>query len=419
MRKKHVVLLSVAALLFAGLFALHELGVLSMMWTMLASPAPSLPANFSSAAIPFELVGGHVMFDIKVNDSSHSVILDTGDRYAIIDLDVAKALGLKLGLGISGGGTGGGKMAGAIVRDTTFTIPGFDGYSQPLTLAFPLKQFSTRLGHDCDGILGTDMIKHFVVEIDYENRRVTFHNPKTFTYSGRGESIPIYLDKEKHPTIEATVTPVGGVPIKGNFSIDVGAKTGLSLYSQLVTQHHLPGTNVASIPEHGVSGAGGDSTGVMSRVAELQLGQFKFNRPTTYFSQDTAGAFADPDIQGNIGEGLLGQFKLFLDYGNNRIIFEPSGKFAGTYDPAFTGAKVVATGVKYKTFEVADVDANSAASEAGVLKGDVIAAVDGHLASELTLTNLQDLFNQPVARAVTLHRGGQTLQVTLKPRTLP
>src|SRR3954462_1494269 len=136
MRKKPVILLSVTTLLCAGAFALHQLGVLSMMWTMLASPAPSLPAGFSSAAIPFELVGGHVMFDIKVNNSSlHSVILDTGDRYAIIDLDVAKALGLKLGLGISGGGTGGGQMSGAVVRDSNFTIPSFDGYSQPLTLA--------------------------------------------------------------------------------------------------------------------------------------------------------------------------------------------------------------------------------------------------------------------------------------------
>jgi hypothetical protein len=228
----------------------------------------------------------------------------------------------------------------------------------------------------------------------------------------------MHLDKEKHPVIEGTVTPIGGVPIKASFAIDVGAKTGFSLYSPFVAKHHLPGPNVPAVPERGVSGAGGDSIGVMGHTAELQIGQFKFSRPTTYFSQDQAGAFADPVTQGNIGEGVLGQFKLFLDYGNNRIFFEPSVKFTGRYDPAFAGLKVVATGSKYKTFEVVDVQPDSAATEAGVLKGDVITGVDGHPASELSLTNLQDMFSQSVTRTLTVQREGQSLQVTLNPRTL-
>ncbi|HSS19763.1 MAG TPA: hypothetical protein VLL54_06790 [Pyrinomonadaceae bacterium] len=46
---------------------------------------------------PFELINRHIVLKVKVNDSaSLSFVLDTGDRYAIINLDRAKQLGLQV-----------------------------------------------------------------------------------------------------------------------------------------------------------------------------------------------------------------------------------------------------------------------------------------------------------------------------------
>jgi len=51
----------------------------------------------SPITIPFELANRHIMLKIRVNESRPlAFVLDTGDKYAIIDLDRAREIGLKL-----------------------------------------------------------------------------------------------------------------------------------------------------------------------------------------------------------------------------------------------------------------------------------------------------------------------------------
>ena len=86
--------------------------------------------------IPFELVNRHIVLKVLVNNSRPlSFILDTGDQFAIINLDRAKEMGLKLQGEIHMGGAGATISTGSFVRDSSFTIPGFPGFSQPLNAA--------------------------------------------------------------------------------------------------------------------------------------------------------------------------------------------------------------------------------------------------------------------------------------------
>src|SRR5882672_6412196 len=85
-----------------------------------AKPASTPPA----VAIPFELVNRHVMMQVKVNNSRPlSFVLDTGDKFAIIDLNRAKELSLKLEGEFRAGGAGSERPTGSFVKDATFTIP--------------------------------------------------------------------------------------------------------------------------------------------------------------------------------------------------------------------------------------------------------------------------------------------------------
>src|ERR1700693_3801156 len=125
----------------------------------------------STVTIPFELVNRHVVIQVKVNNSRPlSFVLDTGDKLAIIDLARAKELGLNLQGELRAAGAGAERPTGAFVRDSTFTIPGLAGFSQPVNIALPVRNLSSRMGRDFDGILGSDFIKEFVVELDYQAR---------------------------------------------------------------------------------------------------------------------------------------------------------------------------------------------------------------------------------------------------------
>src|SRR5204863_1940486 len=142
-----------------------------------------------------------------------SFVFDTGDKVGIIDLDRAKELGLKLGREIRVG-AGGGQLTGAAVAGSSWTLVGLDGFSQPLVLALPFANLAARSGHDFDGIIGSDFIKQFVVEVDYQARVIRLHGKDKFSYSGSGESVPIQFNNQGHPLVDAVVTPAGGAPIK-------------------------------------------------------------------------------------------------------------------------------------------------------------------------------------------------------------
>ena len=126
------------------------------------------PAD-ETVVLPFEMATGHIIIQASVNDSRPlSFILDTGDKYGIIDADRAKELGLTLGSAIPIHGVGPRPASGARVEGAAFRVAGLPGFSQPVTLAMPLADIAARLGHPVDGIIGADFISEFIVEIDYE-----------------------------------------------------------------------------------------------------------------------------------------------------------------------------------------------------------------------------------------------------------
>ena len=378
---------------------------------------PATPAV--DVAIPFELVNRHIVLKVQVNNSRPlSFVLDTGDQFAIINLDRAKELGLKLEGQVRMGGAGSQLSVGAFVRESSFTIPGFAGFSQPVTLALPIGNLASGFGQDFDGIIGSEFIKQFILEIDYQARLLKLHNKNSFAYSGSGESIPIQLDPHGHPIMEAEVTPLGSDPVKGKFVLDLGSGLALALYSPFVTEHRLLGPNLKTIKALGAGGAGGAVKGQIGRVSELKFGNFKINNPITFFSEDKEGAFASADVLGNIGARIMSRFRVLLDYDHSRIILEPTSILAEPFDHAFSGLSVQAEGKDYRTFRITDVLEKSPASEAALQPNDIITAIDGKPAAEVSLTKLNEMFEQPVSYKLTVKRGEQTLQVTLKPRKL-
>ena len=403
-----------------ALFSLIVFGLL--LPTAASRPIQTAPKPAASAAevtVPFELVNRHVVIQVRVNSSRPlSFVLDTGDKYAIIDLGRAKELGLNLQGELRAAGAGSERPTGSFVKDSTFTIPGLAGFSQPVNIALPIGNLASRLGQDFDGILGSEFIKQFVLELDYQARVIKFHDKDKFSYIGPGESIPIKLNGAGHPIIDAEVTPIGSEPVKGKFVLDIGSGAALILYSPFVAEHHLLGPNIKTIKAIGGAGAGGETTGRIGRVAELQIGKFKISNPSTMFSEDKEGALASSAVLGNIGARVTSKFRLLFDYGHDRIIFEPNNTFAEGLERAFGGLAMVAEGKDYRTFRITELLDNAPAAEAGLQKNDIITAIDGQPAAELTLSKLNEMLERPASYKLTVRRGEQTLHVTLTPKKM-
>lgn len=382
--------------------------------------AASLPAAGADAvAIPFELAKGHVFLDVRVDDSGPlGFVLDTGDKFAVVDFERAQELELELGGSVRVAGIGSQDSTGAFVQDAQFTLAGFPGFSQPVTLAIPVRKLAPRIGRDFDGILGSDFIQEFVVEIDYAARVMRLHDQAKFVYAGPGEIVPMRLDGQGHPYFAAEVTLVGGEPLAVELTLDIGSGGSLNLFSPFVAEHRLLDRAATTAGCLGGAGTGGESTGRTGRVAALRIGSLRLAGPVAYFSQDSAGAFAASDVQGSIGAVLTRRFKLFLDYGRERIVFEPAADFAEPFEFACSGLAILAEGPDYRTFRIARVGEDSAGAEAGALADDVIAALNGRPARDWTLTTLSEILARPRACTLTVLRGGQPLELALTPRTV-
>lgn len=413
-RTPFLTFLLLICLISASVFGLQTAAITAPRQAQATAAASSSPAT-----IPFELNNRHILLKGKVNSQPVGFVLDTGDQYAIVDLDLAKRMNLPLEGEVRVGGAGASTSTGAFVKDTTFTLDGLSSFSQPVKMALPLgNTLSPRAGRPFEGIIGYEFIREFVVEIDYQARVLKLHDKDKFTYNGPGESIPIKL-VHGHPTLEAEVTPVGSTtPLKGSFVFDIGASLTLALYSPFVAKNQLPGPELKTIKSLGGAGAGGETTGKLGRIGELKIGSFTIKNPVTLFSEDKAGAFASSSLAGNIGARVANKFRLFLDYERKRIIFEPNSNFAAPYDHATSGFAMIAEGSDYRTFRIRAVLENSPASEIGLQKDDIIVSINDEPASKFTLSNLNEMFERPVPYRLTIRRGEQTLQVTLTPRRL-
>lgn len=369
--------------------------------------------------IPFELVTRHIMIKTRINDSRPlSFGFDTGAEGCLVDADVARELGLKVEGQVRVGGAGSGTVAGSFVKEATWTLDGLDGFAQPVDLTIPLARLAARSGHDFDGIIGSDFIQQFVVEVDYEKRTLRLHDKDNFAYSGAGESIPIELNQQGFPYIEGEITPMAGDPIKGKFVLDLGSGGSVALMSPVVNEHNLLGTGLKTYRAIGIGGVAGPSTAQIGRIRELRIGKFSISNPVAMFAQDKAGAMASRTLIGNIGQQIASKFRIFLDYGRKRIILEPSGTFSDKMDRAVAGVALTTEGKNHATIRVTEVLENSPAAEAGLLKDDVIVKVDERSPTELTITKVFEMFEQTHPRKLTIKRGEQTLQLTLTPRKL-
>jgi hypothetical protein len=365
--------------------------------------------------IPFDLVNRHILVGVRVHDAPLTFIFDTRDTLGIIDIERARSLGLNLGGSVSVVGAGAGSQAGALVSDAGFTLAGLPGVVEPVKVAFPLASLFPALGRSFDGIFGTNFISRFVVEVDYANRRLRLHDRDTWTYAGPGQSVPITLDANGHPTFDGSITTAAGERVAAHFALDLGASAGLTLSTPFVAAHHLPGAGVKTVRAFAVLGAAGASEGRVGRLARVTIGSFDIDDLRAMFSSDTEGAHASTDIDGNVGQPIASRFRLFLDYGHKRIVFEPVSTRA--VEPAQSGFAFRAEGADYATLRVSDVLESSPASEAGVKIGDVIQAADG-VPTGLSVSTLAERLERPGPCVLTIRRGESTVKVTVTPRRI-
>ncbi len=338
----------------------------------------------SSTALPFELLNNHIYVEGVVNgDRRGRFLVDTGGVNLLTDTAAAR-FGIEPEGAIQGRGAGEGTVDVGVAKLESFTF-GAVTLRRPTFFVLPLGEVMAVEGVDFDGLIGFEVFKRFVVEIDYAGRRLTLTRPEAFEYRGKGQTVPFRFD-DRTPVVEGSVAS-----LPGTFSIDTGSRSTLDLFGPFVAAHDLDtrlGSRFEALTGWGVGG------GVRSKVAPgtaIRIGGVEVPDVVVTLSLQREGPFADQYLAGNIGGGVLKRFTVTFDYRNKVMILEPNRQF-GTPEPYDrAGMWVNRAG---DAFEVVDVVHGGAAAKAGIRVGERIVACDGKPATELPLTLLRERFRR-------------------------
>lgn len=368
----------------------------------------------SALKIPFALSGNLVLLPVRVNDSQPLwFIFDTGADSTVIDAGLVKELRLTPAGKITGSGSGGDAEA-VVLKELSFKLPNVEA-SHRTVAALPLDFLSAPLGRKISGILGNDITKEFVVEIDYAARTINLYEPQSYRYRGAGEIIPIIFE-ENLPFVRVRLAIEGRAKIAAKLELDTGSTGALLLNTPFVNKQQL----LKSIPQTSqirIGGVGGTAQAFLGRIKNVSLGSFMLEDPVTRFSQSTRGDYATARYDGLLGGEILHRFRVVIDYSRRRMMLEPNTEFPLPYEVDMSGMELVADGEDFSVVLVDDVRAQSPAAEAGIQGGDIITAIDARPARELTLDQIRKMFMQDGREyLLTLKRGEKSVQTRLKLR---
>lgn len=341
------------------------------------------------ANVAFQLVNNHIYVDGRINGKPARLVVDTGG-FNLLTPAGARKFGIAGEGKLSAAGTGENRTDLEIGHAQSVTV-GAVTLDAPVFYITDLGRLAAVEGVEFDGLVGYELFRRFGVQIDYAGSQLTIADPAHFVVPAGATELPFDLD-DHQPIIAGALD---GLPIR--ISIDTGSRSSLTLHSPFVKKNALLahyGANVESVTGWGVGGA---QRGYPARLGSLQLGDLRVEGIAADLFAGDKGSFANPDIGGNIGGGVLRRFTVAFDYANRRMYLKPNAHFSEFDDFDRSGLWLLGDGDALK---VADVAAGSAGEQAGLRAGDRITAIGGEAVAHRPLPHWRRLFADSPAGTV-------------------
>jgi hypothetical protein len=300
-----------------------------------------------------------------------------------------------------------------VTNNVTLGLPGVLGRGHALlVLEQDYLELRNYLGTDVHGILGYELFSRFIVQIDYEKKLLTLMLPERFKPSRKFQRLPIRIEDTK-PYITTPIVLADGTKISAKLLVDSGASHGLMLEPSTNSNIKVPTHTLSSIIGRGL---GGEITGRVGRIKQLQLADYtlvnpiaNFPDPNSYFDSLKLGSTTR---NGTMGGEVLSRFTVVFNFPKEEIYLKKNHEFKKKFHYNLSGITVKAKGSNLNVFEITEVREQSAAYLAGIQAGDVIISINGILASNLDLNIVNGFFNFKPGKKINLQidRKGQKLK---------
>ncbi len=305
--------------------------------------------NTKKQSISFKLINNLVIIPIKVNGKELNFILDSGVGITILfNLQNKDSLNLNNVKKIKLKGLGNYAAIDAVLsKGNNFKLKNIVGVNQNLYVIFDESfDLSAKLGITVHGIIGYQILKDFVVKINYGTKRISFYKNDSYTYKSckKCETFELEFNKLK-PYINVGVRMNHSsnkiTPVK--LLIDSGGSDAMWLFENSKPELIVPKQSFNDFLGEGLSGA---IHGKRSIIKELILGKFVLKNPTVSFpdSISIAHALKFKERNGSVGASILKRFNVIFDYKGRKITLKKGSSYKAPFRYNMSGIELVYNG---------------------------------------------------------------------------
>jgi hypothetical protein len=323
-------------------------------------------AGVHQTQVPFELLNNHIYIHAEVDGQPVRMMVDTGGANLLTPA-AAKRLGISAHGTMAIAGTGADKVDLGFGRAKTIRV-GDVSLTDPLFYIVDFGRIGEIEGEEFDGLVGFELFSRARVRIDYPARTLLLTAVDAFTPPRGAIAVP-FTAKDRTPLVEGALD---GIPAR--FWVDTGSRASLTMTASFTRDHELVAKYEPRFEAITGWGVGGPTRGSPVRFHEVAIGKTSVRDVVGDLFTGDKGVFADPDIAGNLGGGILRQFVVTFDYDAKIMYLEPDPQRPSREAYDRSGLFLGEDG---DALAVIDVVRSSAADRAGVRATDRITAIDG------------------------------------------
>lgn len=357
-----------------------------------------------SVTFKFKSASNLVIIPVIINDSDTlNFILDTGVRVPIItELPYVNKLSLNMMQPITIKGLGEGDGLTAFRSgNNTMKIGGLIARNQEVHMVINDNfQISQILGIPVHGLIGFDLFKDFVVEIDYNNEKLTVIKPKYYKDRVRNKDIvlPLHFEQNK-PYVLTTIMTDKNKEIPVKLLVDTGASDAIWLSTKSDSRIGLPENHIETFLGKGLSG---DLYGQKGRIGGIWVGPLVLPEPIVAFPDNDMieSLIVANDRNGTLGAEILRRFYVTLDYPSHQLKLRPTNRVKEDFNYNMSGLEVSNPMPGLPIFMIDNIRKGSPADNAGLKENDQILSVNNNSNTSLSLNDINLIFQSKENRKI-------------------
>lgn len=353
----------------------------------------SLPEGKDRVEIPYQNFNNLIVLEVTLkNKVAVNLILDTSIEHTILtEKAVGDFLNFRYARKMKLGQSGDEIYYGHVAVDAQMSLSDSvktGAMSSMLVLETDYLNLAGLAGSKVHGLIGYDIFKSFVVEINQAKNTLTLYKPDSFESPKGYRELPMEIVDRK-PFIASEIVFESWESRSMKFMLKTGASHAVFFEDDSV-EYFLPFRNL-EVPIG--QSFGGEVLGHVGRLRSLNIDAFSLESPLATFAKpehieqnEGTNKYGD----GSIGQGVLQRFNTIYDFHHSKIYLKKNSHFTDLFEFDMSGLSIAVKHSKDYTFTIKSIRKDSPAEQSGLQVGDVIQSINGE---ELTIDNYGQYLN--------------------------